>query len=183
MSGHGYTLIRLSRRSPSFPAAAERMGVWGPSRPPAHRSRLPGAARKPFTADRRFFAASLRSFAPAEGLEGRRGRGGTSAARTRRSTFPRASSRFRAWFRVTWLVTSSRPAASSRWRASVSSRARASSSRPSMAPRSTRSSIFVATLLTFCPPGPEARTARAVMACAGTRTASVIVMASATRSL
>ena len=72
----------------------------------------------------------------------------------------------------------SRPPASSRWRPSVASRARAGSESPSIASRSTRSSTFVATFCTFWPPGPDARTACMVIACAGTRTAPVTTIAS-----
>src|SRR4029450_11245729 len=46
-----------------------------------------------------------------------------------------------------------------------------------MASRSTRRSILVATLFTFCPPGPEARTARIWIAASGTRTVPVTLMA------
>jgi len=52
-----------------------------------------------------------------------------------------------------------------------------------MASRSTRRSIFVATLFTFWPPGPDARTARTVSARPGTRTVSVTTMASLMESL
>jgi hypothetical protein len=55
---------------------------------------------------------------------------------------------------------------------------RAPSDSPSMASRFTRSSTLVATLFTFWPPGPEARTARRVSAQPGTRSASVTAIAS-----
>ena len=43
---------------------------------------------------------------------------------------------------------------------------------------STRSSTFEATLLTFCPPGPDERTARQEMAAAGTETRGATAMGS-----
>src|SRR5438552_4192346 len=73
-----------------------------------------------------------------------------------------------------------RPSASRRLTVSVCKRARARSLSPSMASRSTRRSIFEATLLTFWPPGPDDRTARMVSARPGTRTVSVTTIGSLT---
>src|SRR6516162_91919 len=70
-----------------------------------------------------------------------------------------------------------RPSASSRCRQSATSRARAASESPSIASRSTRTSTFVATLFTFWPPGPDARTARTYSARSGTRTVLLTTIA------
>ena len=91
------------------------------------------------------------SRAAAGGRVFRRRRGSTSAAATSARTLSRASSTLRAWSRVAWLVTRSRPSASSRWAASARRRARAASASPSIASRSTVSSTRVATLLTRWP--------------------------------
>ena len=74
----------------------------------------------------------------------------------------------------------SRPSVSSRERTSACSRARASGGRPSIPARSTRSSTFEATLLTFWPPGPDERLARKESAAAGTVTPSPTTIGSAT---
>src|SRR5439155_818498 len=132
-----------------------------------------GRARCRLPSLRARLAPSRCSRGEAVGRVAVRWRGRTSAAAINARTLSRASSRFRAWLRVTWLVTTRRPSASSRWRARVRSRSRAGSGKPSIASSSTRRSIFVATLFTFWPPGPEARTARTVSADAGTRTVSL----------
>ena len=106
-------------------------------------------SRQRFTAARCRLTSSRRCSAPAGARVATRARGRTSAAPTSRRTLSRASSRLRAWLRPAWLVTTTRPSASRRWRASATRRARAGSDSPSMASRSTRRSIFVATLLTF----------------------------------
>ncbi len=84
----------------------------------------------------------------------------------------RASSRFRLWSRLRWLVAISLPELSSLCRTALTSLSLLLSSSPWTLFRSTRSSTLEATLLTFCPPGPEARTARISKASAGTITSA-----------
>src|SRR4030081_360461 len=106
---------------------------------------------------RRFLPSSRRVFEPIVGLVGRRGTGRVIAARKssiRRST---ASARLRSWVRkrCAWITIT--PSLVMRWPASRLSRASASAGSVSRLV-SKRSWAAVESLLTFCPPGPEART-------------------------
>src|SRR5579864_8808091 len=94
--------------------------------------------------------------------------GRSRARKTSARSLSQASSRFRFWSRVRWLVMRSQPSASSEDDASARRRSRAPASRPTMSAKSTRSSTLLATLFTFCPPGPPERTAWVSTASAGT---------------
>ena len=106
----------------------------------------------------------------AVGRVARRLRGGTTAFATILRTLSRQSCRLRNLARVSWLVTSRRPVESSRRAARPASRARAAAESPRISSSSTRSSTFDATLLTFCPPGPDERTLLWEIALPGTVT-------------
>src|SRR5262249_16489588 len=69
----------------------------------------------------------------------------------------RGSSRLRSWVRWRWALMTSTPSRVSRLPASRSSRARTSSGRLGERRTSKRNCTALASLLTFCPPGPEAR--------------------------
>ena len=159
-----------------------RRGLGGGRGGAGDRSASPGRARQRFVRPPFLTGQPPPARAGSRSVRTRR-RGVMRAARMRSAIRARASSRLRAWLRVAWLVITSRPSASSRLAQSLSSRERAASVRPSTAARSTRRSILVATLFTFWPPGPEARTAWTVSADGGTRTASVTIIASLMPSL
>src|SRR5712671_215730 len=106
---------------------------------------------------RRFLPSSRRCFDPKVGLVARRGTGRTMASRNSSSRRSMASARLRSWVRKRWAWITITPSLVMRWPASRTSRAAASSG--SVIWRvSKRSWAAVASLLTFCPPGPEART-------------------------
>ena len=127
-----------------------------PDAAPPHSSSH-GEVRAAFTAPRRAFASSRRRTDPAVGRVGRRGFGRSSAARISARSFSRASSRFSAWLRCRSAVTISAPSPVQRHPASRRSRAFTSGARLGDRSASKRSATAVETLLTFCPPGPEAR--------------------------
>src|SRR6056297_2256614 len=110
-----------------------------------------------FTSPRTFFAFNRRFFDPRVGRVGIRRLGFSQALRINSARRSRAISRLRACERVssTWITTAPsfvhrRPAPRRRRRFTASGRLGDRSA-------SNRSSTAVDTLLTFCPPGPEAR--------------------------
>jgi hypothetical protein len=115
--------------------------------------------RSDLTSLRWRFDSSRFSFAARFGLVGRRVFGRLAACWSRAMRRARAASRFWGWVRCSRLSMRRTPSALSRLPASATSRAFMSSGRED--PRtSNRSSTAVDTLLTFCPPGPDARTNR-----------------------
>ena len=94
------------------------------------------------------------------GLVGRRGFGGFGGATDERERRSSASARFRSCVRKRSAKITTTPSLVSRAPASLSSRVRTASGSEGERRASKRSCTAVATLLTFCPPGPEARTKR-----------------------
>src|SRR5262249_18905797 len=91
------------------------------------------------------------------GLVGRRGTGATAAWRMSSISRSRASWRLRSWVRWRCAVMTSTPSRVRRLPAKRSSRVRTSSVSDSECRTSKRICTALASLLTFCPPGPEAR--------------------------
>jgi hypothetical protein len=108
---------------------------------------------------RSFFEMSLSSRAATRGFVGRRFFGGVAARLTSATSRACAASRFCGWERWTRLSTTSTPSVVTCLPASAISRSFTSGGRDNL-PISTRNSTAVATLLTFWPPGPDARTKR-----------------------
>src|SRR6266403_4000107 len=106
---------------------------------------------------RRFLPSSRRCFEPSVGLVGRRGVGRVTASRSNTTRRSIASVRLRSWVRnrCAWITIT--PSLVMRWPARRSSRACASAGSATRRV-SKRNCAAVASLLTFCPPGPEART-------------------------
>ncbi len=114
------------------------------------RTRLLSATRC-LLSNRRIFDASV-------GLVLRRIFGLCAALRINSTSRSVASSRFRPWVRNRRASIISMPSSVTRLPASEMRRFRTSSGRERELATSKRSCTAVATLLTFCPPGPEART-------------------------
>ena len=119
--------------------------------------------RRPRTAQclmpaRRFLPSMRRSRDALVGLVARRLIGTAAARRMRSMSRSRASARLRAWVRWRCAMMTRTPSRVSRVPASRSSRARVSADNDGEPRTSKRSCTAVASLLTFCPPGPEART-------------------------
>ena len=112
---------------------------------------------------------------PAVGRVLRRRLGGTAARRIRSARRSRASSRFCAWVRCRRASITTTPSAVTRLPANASSRSRTSGASAADRFASNRSCTAVATLFTFCPPGPDARTKRSSIS------ESFITIASVTR--
>jgi len=116
--------------------------------------------RPRFNVERVRFPAMRRSFDARVGRVATRFFGFSAAARNNSVSRPSASRRFASCVRkrpasitrMSWRLTRRPP--------SRRSRALTSSGSDGLAPMSKRSSTAVETLLTFCPPGPEARTCR-----------------------
>src|ERR1700730_805028 len=104
-----------------------------------------------------FLDCSLRSRAPAVGLVGRRGTGATAARWINAIRRSSASWRLRSCVRWRCALITSTPSRVNRRPASRSSRVRPCAGRLGEGSTSKRSCTAVASLLTFCPPGPEAR--------------------------
>ena len=104
----------------------------------------------------RFFAFNLLVFEAAVGLVFLRGFGGINDFRTSSTNLRRASSRFCSWVRKRRASISSSPSEVARFPARASSRVLASSGSEE-ACTSNRNCTAVATLFTFCPPGPAER--------------------------
>src|SRR5437764_13145800 len=126
--------------------------------------------RKPLIEARCFFDWRRRSRAPAVGLVGRRGAGATAARRIKSSSRSRASARLRSWVRWRCALIISTPSRVRRRPASRSSRARTSSGSRGERRTSKRNCTALASLLTFCPPGPEAR-----MKCSSTSSSPMLI--------
>jgi len=115
--------------------------------------------RPPFTAARSFFAVSRRSFTARPGLVSVRVLGRTAACRMRATRRARAAARFCACVRCSRLSSTSTPAVVIRPPA-IALRRDLTYGGSDEAPTLKRNSTAVATLFTFCPPGPDARTNR-----------------------
>src|ERR1022692_1641182 len=109
-------------------------------------------------ADRCDFAVSRRTLEPSVGRLGRRSFGTTSARAISSSSLARASARLASCVRCTREVMINTPSCVARLPANVRRRCRTSSGSERDWPTSKRSWTAVETLLTFWPPGPEART-------------------------
>jgi hypothetical protein len=122
---------------------------------------------------RRFFEARRLSRAAAGGLLGRRVFLRAAALWTSATSRARAASRFSIWVRYSRLSMISTPSVVIRLPARVVSRSFTAVGKDE-APTSKRSSTAVATLLTFCPPGPDARMNRSSISASSRTIASVI---------
>ena len=116
------------------------------------------ARRSALSAERRRFASRRACLAALGGWVGRRGGGGVAARRISCSKRARASSRLLCWLRNRLALMTMTPPRVNRRPARRSRRARTGSGSEGERRASKRSSTAVDTLLTFCPPGPEART-------------------------
>ena len=145
--GHG----QLAQAAPTLAVAALR-------REGSDQSNDGLARRSCFNPARCFLPSMRRSREARVGLVGRRGRGGIAARRMRSMRRSSASCRLRAWVRWRCAMMTRTPSRVSRAPASRSSRARTSSRSDGDPRTSKRSCTAVASLLTFWPPGPEART-------------------------
>src|SRR6476646_10103012 len=111
-----------------------------------------------FAEDRCDFAASRRTLEARVGRLGRRVFGTTSARAISSFSRARASARLASWVRCTREVMINTPSCVARLPANARRRCRTSDGRERDWPTSKRSWTAVETLLTFWPPGPEART-------------------------
>ena len=132
--------------------------------------------RSRFFSDRCRLDSTRRSMDPAVGRVLRRRLGGIAARRIKSARRSRASSRFCACVRCRRASITITPSAVTRLPASASSRSRTSGASAADRLASNRSCTAVATLFTFCPPGPDARTKRSSIS------ESSITIASVTRS-
>jgi hypothetical protein len=114
--------------------------------------------RSLFEEDRFDFAVSLRILEPNVGRLGRRVFGTASARAISSSSRARASARLASCVRCWRAVMINTPSCVARLPANARRRCRTSSERARDWPTSKRSWTAVETLLTFWPPGPEART-------------------------
>ncbi len=126
----------------------------------ARRYSSTGRRRSRFFAAARRFASSRFSFDAFVGRVSFRFFGTRKAAATSSTSRASAASRFRNWLRFSAATTRSRPSASSRAASFSAIRAFCSGVGAAEAAKSHASSTRLATLLTFCPPGPPARVAR-----------------------
>src|SRR5436305_3997707 len=111
-----------------------------------------------FAEDRFDFSVSRRTFEPSVGRLGRRVFGTTSAGAISSLSRARASARLASWVRCTREVMINTPSCVARLPANARRRCRTSAGSERDWPTSKRSWTAVETLLTFWPPGPEART-------------------------
>src|SRR5690606_28126647 len=88
----------------------------------------------------------------------------------------RASWRLRSWVRKRWALSTSTPSSVRRRSRLASRRSRTASGSDGELATSKRSSTAVATLLTFCPPGPDARTKRSTISASGISMADGVVV-------
>lgn len=119
---------------------------------------MPGRERPALIVERLSLETSLRSFEALVGLVGRRVWGRTAASRIISSRRSSASSRLRFWLRCACATITMTPSWVSRLPASFISRIATSLGSDGERRASKRSCTALDTLLTFCPPGPEART-------------------------
>src|SRR5690348_4551297 len=108
--------------------------------------------------DRCDFAVNRRTLEASVGRLGRRVFGTTSARAISSSSRARASARLASWVRCTREVMTNTPSCVARLPANARRRCRTSAGSDVDLPASKRSWTAVETLLTFWPPGPEART-------------------------
>src|SRR4029453_7651035 len=127
-----------------------------------------------FTLGPRWLPSCRRPLAALPGLVGRRGFGTWVAARIISISRSRASARLRSWLRKRWASITSTPSPVMRLPAIRISRALTSGGRLGEPATSKRSSTAVDTLLTFWPPGPEARTKRSSSSVSSNAMARVI---------
>src|SRR5690606_37334128 len=120
-----------------------------------------------FSTARRPLASSLRRFADGGGRVGLRGRGARSALAISSRRRSSAASLFRSRLRCCCDLITTTPSAEIRRSRRASSRCFHSAGRACDAPMSNRRCAAVATLLTFCPPAPWARTAVSSISPAG----------------
>src|SRR5689334_23020019 len=111
-----------------------------------------------FEEDRCDFAVSRRTLEASVGRPGRRVFGTTSARPISSFSRARASARLASWVRCTREVVINTPSCVARLPANARRRCRTSARTERDWPTSRRSCTAVKTLLTFWPPGPEART-------------------------
>jgi hypothetical protein len=116
-----------------------------------------GAVRVCLTRARCALVRRRRRFEAAVGLVAMRGTGGSAARWINRISISSAACRFRSCVRKRCAVNSTSPRSVTRLPANARSRSCTACGSPDTA-GSNRSCTAVATLLTFCPPGPEART-------------------------
>lgn len=128
---------------------------------------------------RRFFCSRRLRRCPGGTEVFTRGFGLASDRRISSASLARAMTRFRAWLRVseTWITIA--PSCVQRRPAMCLSRRFADSGREGERPASKRNSTAVATLFTFCPPGPEARTNCSVISQSPSSMSGVIHIVSA----
>jgi hypothetical protein len=117
-----------------------------------------GRPRIFFDEDRSDFAVSLRIFEPRVGRLGRRIFGATSARATSSFSRARTSARFASCVRCTRDVRIKTPSCVARFPANARRRCRTSAGSEGDCRISKRNCTAVETLLTFWPPGPDART-------------------------
>ena len=117
-----------------------------------------GRPRNFFASPRSAFAVSRLTFDPNVGLLARRFFGTTSALATNSSSFARAAARFASCVRCSLAVINNTPSCVIRFPANAHSLSFTALGNAPDLPTSNRNSTAVDTLLTFWPPGPDART-------------------------
>src|SRR6185312_4810575 len=137
-------------------AAARRGGALPPLFRPQSKPGL--RCRRLLMPERRFFASSRSRLADFGTLVARRTVGFTAACRIRSNRRSRASARLRDWSRCSCATMTMTPSLVRRWPASAIRRMATSFGSDGEWRASKRSCTADDTLLTFCPPGPEART-------------------------
>lgn len=111
-----------------------------------------------FETERCDFSVRRRALEPSVGRLGRRALGTASARAISSSRRARASARLASWVRCSRAVMINTPSRVARFPAKARRRWRTCSGSEGDSPMSKRSWTAVETLLTFWPPGPEART-------------------------
>jgi hypothetical protein len=150
-----------TRGVPSPYAAAPREhanAADGPLSAACYSSIRPGGRLARFACPRRRFASSRRVLEAADGLVGWRALGLPAACRSNCTNRSSASWRFAPWVRKRLASMLNTPSLPTLRPARLLTRARTSSGKEEQARISNRRRTAVDTLLTFCPPGPEART-------------------------
>src|SRR5690606_17759398 len=162
-----------AQQAAADPAAEGMAGAWGAGwqlRHPRHgvhsRSQAEALRWRLMPARWRLLP-SRRSLDARVGLVATRALGALVATSSRAARRARASSRLRSWVRKRWALITSTPSAVSRRSRRASRRSRTAGGSEGEPATSKRSSTAVETLLTFCPPGPPARTKRSTSSCSG----------------
>lgn len=127
-------------------------------RHPRRHHSSPAEPRSCFEDDRCALSANRRRFEPLVGRLGRRILGTMAARASNSSSRARTPARFASCVRCSRAVRIKIPSCVTRFPAKTLIRRRTSSGNDGDRIKSNRSSTAVETLLTFCPPGPEART-------------------------